>query len=237
MAGVLLGGAGSALSHRSAADHWELTRAARPHADVIVTGRTRPRPGVTFRESKLLADETTVHAGIPVTTVARTLLDLSSIVSTARLRQAVSVAEARLLADSPSLPELIARHPSRRGMAKLRLVLKAAGLGHDVARSELELRFLEFLERRGLQRPDVNAIVEVAGRTLEVDCLWRSAGLVVELDSRSHHADSEAFETDRARDLSLLAVGFRTARVTWRKLHDDADFLEAEIRGALRLVR
>jgi very-short-patch-repair endonuclease len=79
----------------------------------------------------------------------------------------------------------------------------------------------------------VNAIVSVGSRQLEVDCLWRSVGLVVELDSRAHHGDWEVAERDRSRDLSLAAAGYRTARVTSRRLHSDADGLEVELRAIL----
>lgn len=68
-----------------------------------------------------------------------------------------------------------------------------------------------------MPRPELNTVLEVAGRRFEVDCLWRSARLVVELDSRLHHSDAQAFEIDRARDLALLGAGYRTARVTWRR--------------------
>ncbi|MGH2987789.1 MAG: type IV toxin-antitoxin system AbiEi family antitoxin domain-containing protein [Solirubrobacterales bacterium] len=233
MAGVLAGGEGAALSHGAGGDLWELTGLRRSLADVTVQRRRRSRPGICFREHPLPADEVTEHSGIPVTTVARTLLDLAAVVTRPRLEQAVSIAEARQLGDSPSLADLIVRYPARRGMAQLRAVLRDIRLERGISRSELELAFLEFLDRRRLPRPEVNAVVSLGTQQLEVDCLWRSAGLVVELDSRAHHGDWEAAERDRARDLSLAAAGYRTARVTWRRLHSDADGLEGVLRAIL----
>jgi Transcriptional regulator, AbiEi antitoxin/Protein of unknown function (DUF559) len=235
MAAVLVGGEGAALSHRAAGDLWGLTGLRRPLADVTVPRRRRPRPGICFREHALPADEMTTRSRIPVTTVARTVLDLAAVVSRPRLEQAISIAEARRLADSPSLSDLIGRYPGRRGLAGLRAVLGESRAERGITRSELEAAFLEFLDLGPLPRPEVNAVVELGARRLEVDCLWRSAGLVVELDSRAHHADWEAAERDRTRDLSLAAAGFRTARVTWRRVHLDADGLEAELRALLAL--
>lgn len=232
-AGVLAGGPGAVLSHRSAADLWELTGLSRPRADVTVGVRRTPRAGIRFHRIVLAADEATVRAGIPVSTVARTLFDLAAVTTRARLEQAISVAEHRTLADTTSLPELIERYPRRRGIVNLRAALESHRLGLGRAHSELEIRFLEFIAARELSRPETNAVVEVAGRSLEVDCLWPSARLIAELDSRRHHGDAGAFETDRARDLALLGAGYRTARITWRRLHIDPDAVESELRRAL----
>ena len=112
-------------------------------------------------------------------------------------------------------------------------MLRESRVAGGITRSELEVAFLEFLDRPGLPRPEVNAVVAPGARRLEVDCLWASVGLVVELDSRAHHGDWGAAERDRSRDLSLTAAGYRIARVTWRRLHSDADSLEAELRAVL----
>ncbi len=233
MAAVLAGGDEARLTHRSAADLWGLTGLARPHADVTVPRRRRPRSGIRFHESSLPSDEKDVVAGIPTSTVARTLLDLATVTGAVRLEQAMSRAERRALADSPSLVELLNRYPRRRGSGTIRKIFDRQRLGSDIALSELEVRFLEFLDSRGLERPEVNAVVEVAGQRLMVDCLWRSARLVAELDSRTHHDQDRAFETDRARDLALAAAGMTAVRITWRLLHFDAAVLESELRAAL----
>jgi very-short-patch-repair endonuclease len=233
MAGVLAGGPDAVLSHRSAADHWELTGLSRSLADVTVRRNRRSRAGLRFHRSLLPEDERTEHEGIAVTTVARTLLDLASVESPARLRKAIAVADARLLADATPLPELIERYPGRPGLAKLRSALAVVTAGDGVAHRALELRFAEFIDARQLPRPQMNVAVRVDGRTFVVDCLWPEAGLVVELDSRKHHADWEAAESDRARDLALLSIGLRVARVTWRRLAREADALDAELRSIL----
>jgi hypothetical protein len=216
-------------------DHWGLTGLARPKAHVAVASHHRSRQGLAFHQLVLPSDERTVHEGVPITTVARTLFDAAATESPARLRQVVAIAEVRGLADSPSLPELLERYPGARGTARLRDAITSAG-SEGVADHELELRFAEFIDECGLPRPQKNVPIEVAGgRTLIVDCLWPEADLVVELDSRTHHADWEAAETDRARDAALIAVGLRSLRVTWRRLHDARAQLELELLGALEV--
>jgi hypothetical protein len=233
MAGVLAGGPRAVLSHRTAADHWELTGLARATTHVTTPGYRRSRSSLRFHDVRLPPDEVTIHERIPVTTVARTLLDLAASESPARLRKALAVAEERRLADATPLAVLLDRYPGRAGTRALRAVRDSRTAQDGIADSELELRFDEFLDARGIPRPEKNVRLELAGRTVIVDCLWRRAGLVVELDSRRHHGDWEAAEADRARDLLLLAHGLRCARVTWRRLEREPDPLERELRAAL----
>jgi very-short-patch-repair endonuclease len=186
-----------------------------------------------MHECRIAADERCVKDGIPVTTPARTLLDLASVLDTERLRQAVNKAEALQLTDVVGLPTLLTRHRGRRGVAVLREIIESGRLGLDITRSDLEVDFQTFLRDRGLPRPEINARVEVGSQTFELDCLWRNQGVIAELDSRTHHLDPESFESDRARDRALIAAGFIPVRITWRALHLDPDRLHNELRAAL----
>ena len=232
MASVLAGGPGAVLSHEASAALWDLLRFA-GLPQVTVRGRAGQRPGLRVHCGSFEPDETTVRDAIPTTTVARTLLDLAAVVPVHRLEWAVAEAERRRLADSPSLPELLERYPRRRGVVALRAILADRRLGLDVPRSELEARFLAFLDRHGLPRPERNARIELSDRVFEVDCLWRESGLAVELDGRAWHSDPDAFEEDRARDRGLVAAGWRPIRVTWRHLHRAPERLASELRAAL----
>ena len=232
MAAVLAGGPGAVLSHGSAGALWDLLRPGGP-PHVTVRGRAHSRGGLRVHCGRVERDETTVRDGIPTTTVARTLLDLATLLPAHRLEWAVAEAERRRLADSAPLGELLARHRGRRGVAALRAIVADRRLGLDVPRSELESRFVAFLDRRGFGRPELNATVELPDRVIEVDCVWREACLAVELDGHAWHADSHAFESDRARDRALIAAGWRPMRVTWRHLHRAPTELERQLRAAL----
>ena len=158
MAAALAGGVGAALGVRSAGAHWQL-RSYSGAYDVIVPRARRNRSQLRFHRIAVFPDEVTVDDGIPVTTVARTLLDLAAVLDLHRLDQVVGRAEQRLLTDSPSLPELIERHPHIRGVANLRAILADRRLGIDVAESELEVEFAAFLAERGLPIPELNVWV------------------------------------------------------------------------------
>jgi very-short-patch-repair endonuclease len=83
-----------------------------------------------------------------------------------------------------------------------------------LTRSELEERFLAFLDAHDLPRPSVNCAVE----GFEVDFHWPDQRLIVELDGRAAHHTLTAFERDRARDRALQAAGWRVVRITWHQL-------------------
>ncbi len=67
----------------------------------------------------------------------------------------------------------------------------------------------------------------------EVDALWPGAKLIVELDSWEFHQHRAAFEGDRDRDVDHLLAGYRTVRVTHRRLSEEPERLAAQIRTLL----
>ena len=100
-------------------------------------------------------------------------------------------------------------------------------------RNDFEEDFVAFLDARGFPRPALNAPLALPGRFVEIDCLWRDQRLAVELDGRAAHGTAKAFESDRERDRILQAEGWRTARITWRQLHDDPRGVAADLRRLL----
>ena len=228
MAAVLAGGPLAVLSHRSAAALWGLI-AYHGLPEVTVPGTGRRRPRLTFHHSPLPSDERTVHDAIPVTTVARTLIDLAALVPDHQLERAVNEAEIRGLTGPLSLGELVERHPRRPGTKLLRVQLDRLNAGATVTRSDLESLFLAFLDDIGLPRPATNVAVE----GLEVDCVWRRERVAVELDSRGFHDNAIAYERDRERDRNLHAVDWRPLRITWRQLTQTPAEVERDLRRIL----
>ncbi len=112
---------------------------------------------------------------------------------------------------------LLERHDRRRGTASLKAAVRE-GLRPLVTKSELERSFLALVERAGLPLPDTNVWLDVGGDPIEVDCVWREARVIVELDSRAWHLTTEAFERDRERDRRAQAAGWRPIRITDRAL-------------------
>ena len=172
--------------------------------------------------------ETTRLSGIPITTPARTLLDLASEATSRELEQAVAEAERRHLASRGGLVALLARYPRRPGTRALRFLVET----HQrpaLIRSEAEERLLALIGKAQLPAPDVNARVG----PYEVDFLWREARLIVEVDGFAFHGDRAAFEADRRRDAELAARGFHVIRVTWRQIEAEPEAVLVRVGQAL----
>jgi very-short-patch-repair endonuclease/predicted transcriptional regulator of viral defense system len=218
MAAVLAGGPGAVLSHRSAAALWRIAPSSRARTELGVPGRRGKRPGIQFHETHLPTDEVTVHDGIPVTTVARTLLDLAVVVDERQVERAINEAEVLRLWDEVSLAALTERYPRRAGTGKVREALRARQDGPTLTRNDLEEMFLAAVRHASLPSPEVNAALVVSGHSYEIDFLWRKERLAVELDGSAAHGTRAAFEADRQRDRILSAAGWRPVRFTWRQL-------------------
>jgi hypothetical protein len=237
MAAVLACGPDAVLSHRSAGALHELLRSATSAIDVTVPARTRRgRRGITFHHTRNLesTDRTKVD-GVLVTTVARTLLDLATVLQSRRLQRALEEADRRELLNFAALTELLDRNRGRPGVAGLRALLQIYAPVPAFTRSELERRFRALCRKAGLPLPAMNMFV--AG--CEVDAAWLDCGLIVEIDTYELHGSRRAFEDDRARDGALQLAGYHVLRVTDQRLLADpagvvdeiARFLNASSRG------
>ncbi|MGI8592806.1 MAG: type IV toxin-antitoxin system AbiEi family antitoxin domain-containing protein [Solirubrobacteraceae bacterium] len=212
MAAVLACGPGGVLSHRSAAALWELDSRWRTPIEVSAPTERRHR-GVRVHHSRtLIGEDVTIHFGIPVTTVARTLLDLAAVLDDKALARAVNIARLERHLRLDDLAGLLVRSPGRT----TRRLRPFVDRDDAPTRSAFEDAFLAFVDRHGLPRPQVNQ--SVAG--YEVDMLWPELRLIVELDGRAYHDSDQPFEHDRDRDADLLAAGFPVVRITWRRLID-----------------
>ena len=217
MAAVLACGAGAAVSHMSAANLWDLMAYGRGSDPVHVTVPDRgvcAKLGVVCHRSRWLEDDQVSSVdGIPVTAPARTILDLSTCVGARRLEQALAQAERRQLVTLEELRVLVDRRPGRTGTPALRALLQHHG-SPALTRSEAEERYLALIRRAKLPTPEANVVL--GGH--ELDFLWRSEGIAVEVDGFAFHSSRSQFERDRRRDAELLAGGIQVIRVTWRQI-------------------
>lgn len=219
------GGPGrAALSHRSAAAVWDLLPSP-AKLDVTTTAESRSTKTIRVHRSRTLHPaDITAHDGLPVTTLARTLVDLAATLTPHRLERVVHRAEHLRLLDTHSLDEQLARAHGRRTTALRRAIEHLATNDPDITRFELEERFLTLMLSAGFPRPRTNATVG----PYEVDFLWPDHHLIVETDGAATHATPTAFEEDRRRDAVLTAMGFTTLRFTWRQVvHEPRSVIRA----------
>jgi hypothetical protein len=236
LAAVLACGDRAVLSHTTAAAVWEVRPSASGlvHVTVPTDAGRRPPRGVRLHRCAALRDEERAVVGtMPVTSLARTLLDVARGLSPAALARVLDRSEVLGLFDARAVDAVLAAHAGQPGTRRLRDAVAAhAALGATLTRSALEDAFLALCDDHALPRPQANVVV--CG--VEVDFLF-PRGLVVEADGRRHHSGPLAFERDRERDAALLVAGFRVLRLTHRRITREPAEVARLVRAALAAPR
>jgi very-short-patch-repair endonuclease len=188
----------------------------------------RRREMIWIHRGRLHPEDRAIRAGIPVTTVARTLFDLAEFVSLKRLESAWEEADRLNLLQLSAVEGVCERGYGRRALRPIRRLLTEARAA-TITRSPLEDDFAAFCREHRLPTPSFNTTV----LGFEVDALWPQQRLAAELDSWEFHRHRAAFERDRARDAALQVAGYRTIRITDRRMNNEAPTLASELRALL----
>jgi hypothetical protein len=235
MAAALAAGRSGTVAFGAAAWLWDLTDTLPQTIDVYAPTRRTNRPGLRFHEN-LPADELTTHESIPVTIPSRTLLDLAPTAEPHRLERMLERSEEAGLGSTLTLTALLDRYPRKPGTPRIRQILGLRSEhGPRRTRSDPESLLLHLCDAHGIPRPLTNHLLEVAGRTYELDAFWPEQRLAVEYDSWEHHSGRTAFRDDRIRDRALTLAGVRVVRLTAFDLGPGAAACAADLRGLLGL--
>jgi len=224
-------GRGAVLSHFSAAALWGFVEWDDRHPEVTVP-RTRAecRSGIRVHRTSVLDPcDVTRREGIPVTSAARTLVDLAAVVNYRLLRRAVRQAQSLRLVNVPQLVSTLRRLGARRDARNLNRILAT---GPAPTRTELEDMVFDLILDSGLTRPDVNKPLLLAGRRLIPDFRWPEQQVVVEADGGAWHDNQIAREDDAERQALLEEHGERVLRVTWSQAITRSGETVARIRAA-----
>jgi hypothetical protein len=227
-AAVLACGTGAVLSHGSAASLWKYVKDW--SAPLEVTAKSdRRRPGITVhRATSLTRRDVTQQLGIPVTSPARTVLDMTPRLGDRQLRRFMRDARLTHTLGLSDLAELLARQPRHPATKRLQPFIDPRRAGGPT-RSEFEDAFIEFASRYDLPAPITNT--QLHG--YEIDALFPAERVIVELDGAEFHLDREVFESDRERDAALLEAGYVTVRITWERLKQQPAREAARLRKIL----
>ena len=228
LAAVLACGPGAVLSHRSAAAHWGLLATDQTRVDVAAPRSRDGVPGIRLHRPRCLDDrDTTTHEGIPITTIARTLLDLAATVRPDRLERALAQAERLQLYDHRAITDVLERSNGHRGTGAL---ARATAAEPKLTRSELEARFLALARAAGLTEPEVNSsLAALDHQANEVDFYFPAHHLIVETDGWETHGTKAAFKSDRRKDAALTAAGYRVMRFTYDDVVYEPDTVVARL--------
>jgi very-short-patch-repair endonuclease len=222
---VCLSYAGSTVaSHRSAARLWALEGVPSQRLEVTVrTGRSARMPGVISHRAEVMSSDATHRCQVPVTTIERTLIDLSGVVSAASLERAVDDA---LRQGHTTVVKLAKRlqpvHPGRgRRLATLRRVVAERGPGYRAGDSDWEDRLYRWIVNAGLPRPERQCWVVVDGTRRRLDLAYPDVKVAIEFDGWETHQLRRHFDDDRVRTIALQLAGWLVLLFTSRSTEGD----------------
>jgi len=217
MAATLACGPNAHLSHGSAAQLWGIRGIRRPHEVLRVSGHRRPH-GVWLHQTRSLPDEdVTIEAGIPVTTIERTIMDNAGRLDERQLEHMIVDADRSGRLNWQELHRRMEQGNGRKGLRRARRVAARIDPRAADTISPLEVDFFSLCQRAGMPLPQVNVWIE--GHL--VDFYWPQAKVIVETDGYKYHKDRVAFERDHETTVALTAAGYMVHRATYRMLKRD----------------
>jgi hypothetical protein len=225
IAPTLLPEPGCALSHSTAALLWGVEGfEAREPIHLITTAPTIPAlPDryVVHRTKRTFTTEQ--RSGLPVTPLARTLLDVSESLDDLHLEIALDSASYRRPFLEQELEEEFERVNLRftPGASRIRHLLDVrAGLSTE---SPLETRVRRALRASKLPPPTLQYDVFDDGRyVMRVDFAWPQHKVALHCDGYRWHSRRKQFELDAAQRSQLSALDWASSIVTQRMLETNA---------------
>jgi hypothetical protein len=211
---------GSAVSFRAAAALWDFESFPRDGLEITVPERSRRRlDGVIVHDSAVVGNlHRATVMGIPVTSPARTLCDLTAVERPWKVERAVDEALRRKLVSLRALAtvaeELHGR--GRRRCTMMREILEHRLPGSHPGESEPERRIADLLVRVGLPEPARQHWVRLGARRYRIDLCYPEHRIAIEYDGWDFHKGRRAFDNDRARANELVLLGFSVLRFTSR---------------------
>ena len=204
LAAVMAGGPDVLCSHGTAGALRGLKHATADEIEILSPlGRHKRLDGVVGHRSGALFDaDRTVYRSIPVTTVARTLVDVSGRLTARRLGEAVDDALRRRIVDLADLRRTAGRLGSApgRSMRRVHQVLALRIPGYDPLESDLETRALRAFTAAGLPAPRQQYPIALSGIPSHLDLAYPEARICIELDGFEWHRTRSAFDDDRRRE-------------------------------------
>lgn len=231
LAAVMACGPDALLSHEHAAYLWGL-RPSWVEADLTRINVTVPassgrgrRSGIVVHRATLDPRDRVRHRKIPVTSAARTLLDLGAHLGLRDVERAIDQALTDRITTPRELRRTLVTSAGSRGAAALRSVLDGAERFDTLTRSELEEAFLRLVRKGRLPPPTLNARID----GLRIDAVWRTERVAVELDGYRWHRTRGRMESDRDREARLRRTGWTPVRYSARQVFDEPFVVLADL--------
>lgn len=231
---------GGAATGRTAALLWGIPAPTPSLPEILLPhGARRTHPGIAVKRTTTIAPGDLVSLRrVPITSPARTLVDLAGVVSPARLEVALDDALARRLVTLRRLAERLERFPLSgcEGVGVLHRLLAAYAPPAAESRSHLSQAFVRLFDRLGLPEPVVEMAVPLPdGGVIHVDLGYPEARVAIEIQSQRWHTGRRKTEADLARENELELADHRLLHLTASDLRRP-DYVRRVVLGALGKV-
>ncbi len=228
----------AAVSHQTAAELWGMTNRGIRSIEIVTTRWDRVhRADLVVHESlDLVPDDVMEHRGLPITTPARTVVDLGA--SNRWIVESALEAGIRMslftLEDVEAFVRRVARR-GRRGVGVIRPLLEARRRWDWATESALEDVFRRLVDESGLPTPKPQLVVRDRSGAFvcRADFGYPEAQLLIELDSEAHHLDRMTFRRDRSKQNRAVTLGWTVLRYTWWDLVEEPGRVCRELSNAL----
>lgn len=178
----------------------------------LIHDNRRNPPGVQTHRDRIDDDEIVLIAGMPVTSPARTALDLGCWYPTMSAVAGIDALARATQFDAAELELLASRYPGRRGVARARQAIELFDAG---AQSPKESWLRVVLMQAGLPRPHTQIpVCDEFGTTFAyLDMGWEDVKVAVEYDGDQHRSDRRQYSWDVRRSETLQRLGWVVIRV------------------------
>jgi hypothetical protein len=224
-------------SYQHAAVIHRLQLLERPRTHVVDV--TRPpgasvsrsaRPGTQLHVAAIPAEHRTVVSGIPVTTVARTVVDLAR---TTPLRDGVVTADSALHGKWTTKSEFYSVIDACRGWPGIARARQVVDFSDGLAESAFESIARLAFHDAGLPPPELQAEVGGDGRVIaRVDFYWPAHSTIAEADGAAKYQYPGVARRQLQRDAELREAGFQVVHFNWQEFHISPDQVVQSIRAA-----
>jgi REase_MTES_1575 len=201
------------------------------HVTVRRSERRRNRRDLVFHGRALRLGEVEVRDGVPLTTVARTLVDLAGSLERLDAVWAIDDALRRSLCGREQLDAACARYTSGGGATAATRVAEADGMSESILETAGRLALMDF--GVPLPVPQYRVFDRDASVIARLDGAYPHQRLGLEFDGRDVHERPEAVLRDRQRQNRLEALGWNLLRFTWWDVTRDPERFARSVQHAL----
>ena len=230
-------GSGSATSHHTAARLLGIDLLGKPAREIAITrnpgcGSRKSWPGVRVHTAALPAQHIGQHGGVPVTTAARTVVDLAR---ASAFRAGVVAADSALRRKLTTKAELQAVVADCRRWPGVQRAAEVVAFGDALSESALESIARVAFRDCGLPPPELQAVLGADGRIIaRVDFYWKRFRTVAEADGELKYDNRFEATYQLRRDADLRDAGYEVVHFGWNDVYFTPTQVAASIRAAFR---